>query len=116
MGNDSTNSPRQVIFGICGVLAMAFFGWGIWVRLPPPQLKLDDEQVFNTVDALFTAVTTRDLSRLDQCEQRLMTYHEEGRMSDAVAVSLETVIQQARDGQWEPAAKRLYGFMLGQRR
>jgi hypothetical protein len=74
-----------------------------------------DERVFKTVDALFTAIRSRDLSRMEDSDRRLKTYREEGRISDAAAGYLDDIIQQARGGQWEPAAKRLYAFMRGQR-
>ncbi|MBI3860594.1 MAG: hypothetical protein HY290_01720 [Planctomycetia bacterium] len=111
------NSPeiqRKRLVTAGGILALIGIGWVIWSRLPPPQLDVD-EQVFKTVDALFTAITARDSSRLQECQQRLDTYYEEGRMSDAVANSLDAIIEQAHAGNWEPAARRLYDFMLGQR-
>jgi len=112
-----TNKPevhrkRAVITG--GILAVIGIAWVTWSRLPPPQLTVDG-QVFNTVDALFTAVRSRDSSGLEGCERRLKAYHEEGRISDAVASTLDAIIQQARKGEWEPAARRLYDFMRGQR-
>jgi hypothetical protein len=36
-------------------------------------------------------------------------------MSDAVAAQLDAIIQQAHAGDWEPAARTLYDFILGQR-
>ncbi len=97
-----------------GILAVVGIVWGIWSRWLPPQLGVD-AQVFNTVDALFTAITSRDTNQLADCERRLKAYHEEGRISDAVAGSLDAIIQQTRKGQWEPAARRLYDFIRGQR-
>lgn len=113
MGSDP-EVRRKLIVGIGGFLAVAGVAWLVWSRIPPPQLKAD-EQVFTTVDALFTALTSRDSKRLEDCERRLKAYHEEGRTSDAVAAKLDGIIQEARGGKWEPAAKRLYEFMLGQR-
>lgn len=111
------NSPenlRKLAVGAGGLVALLGLSWVIWSSLPPPQLPVD-EQVFNTVDALFTALTARDTKRLAECEQRLKTYHEEKKTSDAVAARLDAIIALARDGQWEPAARTLYDFMLGQR-
>jgi len=105
---------RKLAIWAGGILALIGIAWMIWARLPPPQL-IADEQVFNTVDALFTAVTARDLTRLEDCERRLQEYHEDGMISDAAAAALDAIIDQARDGKWEPAAKALYSFMLGQR-
>lgn len=105
---------RQWLVGAGGLTALLMLITLIWLRLPPPQLKTD-EQVFNTVDALFTALTSRDKTRLADCEQRLQAYRAEGKTSAAVADRLDAIIRQAHDGQWEPAAKQLYDFMLGQR-
>jgi hypothetical protein len=81
----------------------------------PPQIGTDEE-VFATVDALFTALTSRDDNRLDDCEERLLAYREADQMPAHAADYLDAVIEQARSGQWEPAARRLYDFMFGQRR
>ncbi len=113
MATDFASRRQRAVFA-AGILALAGIAWVVWSRLPPPQLEAD-EQVFNTVDALFTAMTARDRTRLESCEERLIAYHEDGRISDDVAATLDGMIQQARDGKWEPAAKSLYGFMLGQR-
>lgn len=106
--------PRKLIVWAGGVLALIGLAWGIWSRLPPPQLAAD-EQVFTTVDALFTALNARDRARLDECERRLHSYRKEGKLSESPAARLDSIIRQARDGKWEPAAQDLYGFMLGQR-
>lgn len=100
--------------GVAALVILVWMVWMVWVRLPPPQMKTD-EQVFNTVDALFTALTSRDKSRLEDCERRLNEYHAEGKTSDAVAARLDAIIKQAHDGKWEPAAKKLYHFIIQQR-
>lgn len=81
----------------------------------PPQLP-PSEEVFKSVDALFTAVTSRDESRLSSCEQRLERYHQTAKLPDPAWKRLKGVIATARSGQWESAARRLYDFMQGQRR
>jgi hypothetical protein len=75
-----------------------------------------DEDVFKTVDALFTAVTARDAKLLRQCEQRLQALQGAGKLPGDAADYLAGVIRKARDGKWESAAERLYGFMTRQRR
>lgn len=105
---------RRWLVGGAGTVALIVLVWMIWVRLPPPQMKTD-EQVFQTVDALFTALTSRDKSRLKDCEQRLKGYHAEGKTTDAVAARLNAVIKQAHEEKWEPAAKTLYDFIIRQR-
>jgi hypothetical protein len=112
MVNDDNRRPLTIAAGIA---ALAVAGWMIWNNLPPAQLDLGDEQVFNTVDALFTALTSRDEKRLSDCERRIRAFNDDGKISESVDASLTAIIQQAEDGQWEPASKKLYDFMLGQR-
>jgi hypothetical protein len=81
----------------------------------PPQMG-PDEEVFTTVDALFTAVTGQNEKQLAQCEQRLRGYRDAGKLPAAAADALDGIIRQARSGSWRPAAERLYRFMLAQRR
>jgi hypothetical protein len=81
----------------------------------PPQMG-PDEDVFTTVDALYTAVRARDERRLSQCEQRLIAYRQAGKLPPAAADHLDGVIATARGGAWQSAAERLYEFMIAQRR
>jgi len=86
----------------------------VWSWLPPPPLG-GDEEVGKTVDALFTALISRNPTWMDNCEQRLHTLRDETRLPLKSAKFLDGVIAQARDGNWEPAAKRLYDFIIRQR-
>src|SRR5262245_5205628 len=81
----------------------------------PPQMGASEE-VFHTVDALYTAVRNHDERRLGECEQRLKGYLDEGKLPPAASRSLDGIIRQARSGSWQPAAEGLYRFMLAQRR
>ena len=81
----------------------------------PPQMGADEE-VFRTVDALYTAVASRDEKRLAECERRLKDYRAAAKLPDSAADSLEAIIEKARAGKWESATERLYDFMLAQRR
>jgi hypothetical protein len=85
----------------------------IWTR--PPQMG-PDEDVFTTVDALYTAVRARDERLLADCEKRLCAYRQAGKLPAQAADHLDGVIAKARDGRWQPAAERLYDFMMAQRR
>ena len=98
----------------CALVALAGIALFVHWRWSQPQLEAD-EDVFNTVDALFTALTSQDPGRLEDCERRLDGYIEEDRLAPAAARVLDSVIQQAHAGDWEPAARRLYDFMLAQR-
>lgn len=112
MGSSFSESRRELFAGtVLLILVLAAVAWSRW---PPPQLAAD-EDVLRTVDALFTALTSRDLDRLEDCERRLRTYRESGRLAEKPAQFLDGVMQQARADKWEPAAKRLYAFMYGQR-
>ena len=106
-------TERPVLIG--GGLLLAASVWLARLWMSAPQIGTEDH-VFQTVDALFTALTSRDTQRLADCEQRLHDYRDEGSLPDAAANSLDSIIKQARSGQWEPSAHRLYDFMLAQRR
>jgi hypothetical protein len=110
-----TTEHKKLVFIASGILfavGLVLF-WSSWWL--PPQIGWDEE-VFSTVDALFTAVNSRDLKQLSDCEQRLKTYQQSGKLPAAAAGRLDSLIQQARAGEWKLAAQRLYDFMLGQRR
>jgi hypothetical protein len=96
------------------ILLIAFFAFWLSQR-PKPQLTADDE-VFKTVDALFTAVTSRDSHRLADCATRLQDHRDAGRLPQSAAVYLAGVIQKSQSGDWDHAAHELYDFMLQQRR
>jgi hypothetical protein len=96
-------------------LAMsAFAAWLFWPARPP-QLS-GDKDVFDTVDALFTAVRSQDGRLLDSCQQRLHGYESDGKLSPEAARYLDNVLEMARSGKRRPAAERLYEFMKAQRR
>ncbi len=98
--------------GVVAGIVVALLVWALW---PVPQMGADEE-VFRTVDALFTAVTARDEKLLAQCEQRLHAYRDSGKLPRDTARYLDGVIARARAGAWRSAAERLYDFMKKQRR
>lgn len=104
--------PIQIGCALAAVVGICFL---VQAFRAPPQVGTSEE-VFTTVDALFTAITSRDEGRLDQCESRLLALREAQELPAQAAEFLDAVIDQARSGQWEPAAKRLYDFMYRQRR
>jgi hypothetical protein len=87
----------------------------VWWFRAPPQIGGDDD-VFLTVDALFTAITARDEKLLGASQARLATYQAAGKLPDAAARELDRLAVQAKSGDWRGAAERLYAFMQGQRR
>jgi len=106
-------SKGGVAAGVVGS-AVLIGCWFLWFR-SPPQIGADEE-VFKTVDALFTAVTARDEKLLGQCEQRLRALKDAGKLPGDASDYLEGVMKKARDGRWESAAEKLYSFMKAQRR
>jgi hypothetical protein len=111
--NSSPYRAVAVALALGGVAALVL-GWLMW-HSRPPQLG-GDKEVMRAVDALFTAVTARDEQLLRQCRQRLRAHKDAGKLPAEAAGYLDGVIQQARAGQWEAAAQRLYDFMAAQRR
>jgi hypothetical protein len=101
-----------IVFGVIVAGVVAAVVWGL---RSPPQIGTDHD-VFNTVDALFTAVTARDEKRLGECEERLRGYREAGKLPADAADELDAIIRKARSGSWQSAAERLYSFMQAQRR
>ena len=113
--SNPTESRRRFLYGSIVLLVILAIGISVVMRRSASQLAADDE-VFRAVDALFTALTSRDLRRLDDCALRLDELYDADRVSAEATDFLDSVIEGARAGKWEPAAKRLYDFMLAQQR
>src|SRR4051812_40232728 len=105
---------RVVVFVVAGLVVILAVVLVLSWR-SPPQMGAD-EDVFNTVDALFTAVTARDEKRLTECERRLKAHRDAGKLPPDAAETLDGIIAKAKNGSWETAAERLYDFMRVQRR
>jgi len=109
----STRSKTGLVsLAVTVVLGAAWLWLGMRSQ---PQLPPSDE-VLNAVDGLFTAVTARDQARLAACQQRLQAIHAAGDLPEAAWKRLQGVITMSERGDWEPAARRLYHFIQGQRR
>lgn len=67
-----------------------------------------------SVDALYTAVTSRRPELLEQCEQRLKQLLTEEKLTQSAHDELAEIIQQARRGEWQPAAETLDSFIRNQ--
>ena len=111
----ATSRERVAVYLLAGLLGAGVIAALIAFLSGPPQMGADEE-VFRTVDALFTAVTARDEKRLGECERRLRVCRDAGKLPPDPADYLDGVIARARGGRWESAAERLYDFMLAQRR
>ncbi|HZZ78502.1 MAG TPA: hypothetical protein VFE62_08290 [Gemmataceae bacterium] len=106
---------RRYTYYVVGVIVLLGAFVLVWSLRRPPQMGADEE-VFRTVDALFTAVTARDEKRLAECERHLTAFKSAGSLPPSAAAHLDGIVRQARGGQWEPAARSLYDFMMAQRR
>ena len=113
MSTDELQDRRVWLLAGAMVLFGGYYAWSKWDRTP--QIGTD-EAVFKTVDALFTAVTSKDKKRLEQCATRLAECRKAGQLPEASAELLDSIVAQARSGEWKPAAERLYATMLSQRR
>jgi hypothetical protein len=92
------------------LLAVAASGcWG------PPQIGADGES-FKAVDALYTAVSLREVKLVDQCQAVLKGLSESGKLGEDASDALDSIIDEAKGGAWEDAQTRLARFMEGQRR
>jgi hypothetical protein len=112
--SDDGQQIRTLVLSVVGVILLLVTVWFYW---PSKPLQMGaDEDVFVTVDALFTAVTAHDEKLLSQTEQRLHGFKDKGKLPAGAATYLDAVIEDARGGDWQPAAKDLYWFMKGQRR
>lgn len=113
--DDGSLTRHRIALGVLVTLAL-FVAGRVYLGLrSQPQLG-SSEEVFNTVDALFTAVTARNEQWLGNCERRLRDHRNTGKLGGAAWKRLEGVMAQARAGDWEPAAHTLYDFIQGQRR
>jgi hypothetical protein len=79
----------------------------------PAQIGPDPE-AYKAVDALFTAVGSRRVDLLDQCDRNLQQLKEQGKVPAAAYRSLAAVIATARKERWQRAADDLRWFMRGQ--
>jgi hypothetical protein len=103
---------RNVLIGLV-VLAAAVLVYQWWNR--PPQMGTSEE-VFNTVDALYTAVRNQNEKQVGACQARLKHYRELGQLPPDAADRLDRIVKKTRDGSWDSAVRELYEFMMAQRR
>ena len=111
----AVESTKRATFIVGSIVLLLGLGWWFFCPSSPPQLGGDDE-VFDAVDALFTAVRSRDDRLLDGCQERLEGYERDGKLPAEAARYLDEVLATARAGKRRPAAEKLYEFMKGQRR
>src|SRR4051794_35235845 len=86
---DQPANTRRYLYGAFGVVALLSVAILIYKLQRPPQMGADEE-VFKTVDALFTAVTARNEKLLSECEQRLKKHKEAGNLPPQAAARLDS--------------------------
>ena len=106
---------NRIAWGLAGLLTLMIIVVLVRGMLSTPQLGTDEE-VFRTVDALFTAVNSRNKSHLEDSAQRLKTYRESGKLPATAAKKIDAIIDLAKADRWSESAHQLYDFMLAQRR
>ncbi len=62
------------------------------------------------VDAVLTAVTTKNVKELEKCKGLLDKRRADGLLSDGNHKQLGAIIDQARSGKWAEAEEALYKF------
>jgi hypothetical protein len=110
---DEKNVRRAAVAAAGGGLLL-FVIWYVWWSRPP-QLGGDKESL-KVVEALYTAVGSRNTERLAHCEGQLHTLRDEGKLPRRAADYLDGLIKTARGGNWQGATHKLFDFLRAQRR
>jgi len=110
--NDIQKRFSIILVTVAVIAAGAVIYFGL---KPTPQMGASEE-TFKTVDALYTAVRSEDVARVETCEARLREQNTAGKLPDRAWKTLRSIIERAKAGNWRPAAESLYEFMRGQRR
>jgi hypothetical protein len=108
---DEMNVKKVAIGTASAGLLLLGIWYAAWGRTP--QVGVDKDSL-RAVDALYTAVTSHNPTRLAQCEERLHTLRDEGKMPRRTADYLDGLIGTARGGDWKGATHKLFDFMRAQ--
>lgn len=81
-----------------------------------PVQVASDEECLKTVDALWTAVTSRRADLLRQTADNLHRLERSGQLPSGAHDQLNEIVREAESGEWPSAAQNLKWFMSGQRR
>lgn len=92
------------------LLVSAMLGCGRPAQMGP------SEEVLSAVDALYTAIASRRMELLDKSTARIEELHASKELPDAAYKQLKSYADEAREGKWEPAIRKLHEFIRGQRR
>jgi len=77
--------------------------------------QLANEESLGAADALWTAITAKDVKLVDNSEQTLKQLHDQSKLTNEAFESLEGMIATARAGDWDGARGDLKAFVRGQR-
>ena len=106
--NQRPASPGiQYWYWIIGPIVSLGLIWLVMFWTAVPKLQASDDAL-KTVDALFTAINSRNTKRMSECKTKLESYTREGGLSHGAMTVLAQCCEQAEAGDWEKAAKRLY--------
>ena len=105
----------RIAVGAVGLIASVAICVAAWVLWPVPQIGPDDD-VMRSVDALFTAITSKSEKRLELCRAKLQAHEQAGKLPPPAASRLTAIVRRAQGGEWQPAAEALYSFIKAQRR
>lgn len=77
--------------------------------------QLANEECLGAADALWTAITAKDIKLVDNSEQALKQLYDESKLTNDAFEALESIIAAARGGDWDGARGDLKAFVKGQR-
>lgn len=72
-----------------------------------PSISIESPDAVRSIDALYTAVTSRRLDLVDETEIRIHSHHASGKLSADAHQHLKDIIATARRGEWQTAAEAL---------
>lgn len=100
-----SSKPRPGLsIGVLGVLVMLLLvGCN-------PQPRATTAESMELIKQVYTACNTKNTERLEKAEARLKTLVDQQLISEDERVEFESIIAQAREGQWEKAQNRALSF------
>lgn len=106
MPNRNDGLHRRYLWCVAIAIAVVFaWGWISWNAVPAFKANGD---ALKTIDALFTAINSRDAKRVASCRESLSKHASSGQLNPAAMAELSNCCEQASSGAWENAARRLY--------
>jgi hypothetical protein len=103
--NIESTHRRSLWFLVIAIAVLFGWGWMSWTSVP--SLKASGDAL-KTIDALFTAINSRDSTRVALYRERLLKHASSGQLNPVAMVELSDCCEQATSGAWEDAAHRLY--------